>query len=247
MGAWPHPAARHLFAPGPEAAGPIRYLHIGKTAGTQIRHLIERVNARAGRELMRRERHRVTLDDIPRDARYFFSVRRPVGRFVSGFYSRKRKGLPRVHSPWSEAEAWAFARFDHANDLAEALFAPGDDGRRALAAIKSIQHTYRNQVDWLDQHGAALFVRPPVWIVRQQHFAGDVETLLHRLGLDGAGAFAASPDARHANDYAGTPPLSGRARANLERWYAQDIAFYDACETWLASTHDAANRAAAPA
>ena len=213
--------------------GPVRYLHVGKAAGTAVRSIADRVNASAGSEVIRRERHRVTLHDIPDDARYFFSIRDPVDRFVSGFHSRKRKGQPRTYSEWSAAETWAFAAFESAADLADALFAPGEDGRRALAAIKSIQHTYRGQIDWLDQHGDALFTRPPVWIVRQAHFVDDMTGLLTRLGY----SRICTPDLlgkrRHVGNYRDVQPLSAAGRANLERWYAQDVAFYAACEDWI--------------
>lgn len=219
-------------APAPRG-GPIRYLHIGKTAGTQMRHVIEQINARAGETLVERMAHRVTLGDIPRDAAYLFSVRHPVARFVSGFYSRKRKGQPRTYSEWSPDEAWAFDAYDHADALACDLYAPGEDGLRAIAAIKSIQHTYRNQVDWLDSQGAALFTRPPVWILRQEHFDDDLAEFLDRIGRPGAARTSPAPEVRHANDYSSIPPLSDRGRRNLESWYSQDIAFYSACETWL--------------
>ena len=199
-------------------------------------HVIADLNRRAGREVIRRERHRVSLREVPRDVPYFFGIRNPVDRFVSGFYSRKRKGQPRTQSEWTSAEAWAFGAFADANDLAEALFEAGETGWRAMAAIKSIQHTYRGQIDWLDQLGDALLSRPPVWILRQEHFGDDLSQLLERLGVDATIDLEIPTAARHANDYSRTPQLSDRARGNLERWYVQDFVFYAACEGWMAKT-----------
>ena len=235
---------RRMSGQRTRADGIIRFLHIGKTAGTQVRHVIAQINDRSGREVIRRERHSVVLADLPPDAPYFFSIRDPVARFRSGFYSRKRKGAPRTYSEWSEAEARAFARFAHANTLAEALFSGGEYGAQALIAIKSIQHTYRNQVDWLDDRGCALLHRPPIWIIRQEHFDADLSVFLERIG-HGAAVDLARGTRAHRGNYERTPSLSDLAVTNLRRWYAQDIAFYDACTCWMG--RNGMTGAAAPA
>ena len=61
-----------------------------------------------------------------------------------------------------------------------------------------------------------------------------MKILFDRLGLE----FTPKPrrDAKgaHANDYSDVPELSETGIENLKRWYAQDFAFYDAVETWMA-------------
>ncbi|MBB4659019.1 hypothetical protein [Parvularcula dongshanensis] len=213
-----------------DARETVHFLHIGKNAGTQIGDLVNQNPQEAHRPRVLVRDHDVRLRDLPTEDRYFFSIRRPAERFYSGFYSRKRCGRPRYDYPWSPYEAAAFAEFEHANELAESLFDAGPRGRQAVAAIKSIQHTSTNQLDWFDRHGTFLEVRPPVFIVRTERFDTDVRELLDRLGyadLPVGGSRA------HGNDYSGTPPLSERGRENLERWYVQDAAFYDLCEAWI--------------
>lgn len=211
----------------------ISYLHIGKTAGTQIGHVIGAINAVRGDGFIRAETHSVRLLDLPEDRPHFFSIRSPRTRFVSGFYSRLRNGQPRYNSPWSPCEAEAFSRFAHANDLAEALFEPGKTGLAAMAAIKSISHTSMQQIDWFCRWGFALHNRPPVWIIRQERFDEDLRALLGKLGVPDDITPSADPSKRHANDYSGTPRLSDKAINNLDRWYAQDLEFYRGCEDWL--------------
>jgi hypothetical protein len=208
----------------------IHFLHIGKNAGTQISHFAEQINKAQKHFKILKQPHKVSLHDLPRSDRYFFSVRDPVTRFKSGFYSRKRKGHPRLHSEWSAHEAQAFNWFDHANDLAEALFETGERGDRAFAAIKSITHCSMNQVDWFVSRGAILTVRPPVYVIRQEHFATDIRKLAQIL-LPGF-CFEQSDD-DHRSDYGNVPPLSERAVNNLRRWYAQDLEFYRHIERWL--------------
>ncbi|WP_371158417.1 hypothetical protein [Jannaschia sp. 2305UL9-9] len=161
-----------------------------------------------------------------------------MSRFKSGFYSRKRKGQPRIYSEWSAHDEIAFSEFEHANDLAESLFEPGERGRKAWAAMKSIRHTSQNQSDWFSCHGNFLRVRPPIWIVRQEHFDADLRDLVALIFADTDLPKIDLGDddgSAHRNDYTSTPSLSETAKANLSTWYAQDIGFYDMCTAWLES------------
>ncbi len=221
---------------GPSAApDAIHFLHVGKTAGTQIAAAIEQINAAMGSEFIVKHPHAVRLTQLGPKPRYFFSTRDPAARFRSGFYSRKRKGRPRNDVDWTPHEALAFARFEHANDLAEALFEEGPRGNDAVAAIRSISHTSRNLVDWFERRGQLFEVCPPLWIVRQEQFESDLAILLARIGFDDTSRLVHDEDAAHRNDYAGTPPLSEKAMANLQAWYVQDYAFLRLCEAWMAA------------
>lgn len=211
----------------------IHFLHIGKNAGTQMKGIAKQVNATSKKVAIVKHGHDVFLKDIPADEAYAFSIRDPLSRFRSGFYSRKRKGQPKTYNEWNAYEAEAFATFDHANDLAEALFAEGDLGLRAFGAMKTIRHTAQNQSDWFYCCGNFLTVRPPVWIIRQKHFDTDVQDFARRAGLDVTFALSDAPERAHRNDYSDIPPLSDKAVENLRRWYVQDFEFLRACETWL--------------
>ena len=194
---------------------PLHFLHIGKAAGTQVRYLARRVNAAQDRWQIVKHDHNKNLRDLERQDAYFFSIRDPLTRFFSGFYSRKRKGRPRLNVPWTMDEKQAFETFHHANDLAEALFTPGQRGHDAFAAIKAIRHTAKNQVDWFESRGALLRVQPPVWILRQEHFDRDWDGLVQRLGL--VGEFTPTCDGKkaHRNDYTDIPPLSAQGKGQF--------------------------------
>ena len=217
----------------------IHFLHIGKCAGSQIAQIARQVNrAPKGRKIVKHN-HDTFLRDINRDADYFFSIRHPISRFKSGFYSRKRKGAPRLHVGWTVDDRFAFKTFEHANDLAEALFEKTERGDMAWAAMKSIRHTAQNQSDWFYCRGSFLYTRPPIWILRQEHFDADLAVFFARAKLDLGGRdvkITSDPKAAHANDYTNIPPLSEKARKNLSLWYAQDIAFYEMCENWMTKT-----------
>lgn len=207
----------------------IHYLHIGKSAGTRIMGVIDALNAQAGRIVMLRRTHQTALRDLPRCARYFFSIRDPVSRFVSGFYSRLNENRPSLHSPWTFGEDLVFGYYDHAAQLADDLFEPGAVGRRAVEAMCSLGHAPA-QISWFNEAGCFLSHRPPIWIIRQEHFDSDLDEFLRRGGFD-----YAHPKGERSNAASGEsrPALSEKGRSNLERWYAADLAFYSACEEWI--------------
>src|SRR5690242_20312382 len=91
------------------------FLHVGKTGGTAVREALAPY-AEAGRFHLIFHPHRVTLHDVPEDDGFVFIVRDPLGRYVSGFYSRKREGRPYYDRPWNDAERAAFERFETPND-----------------------------------------------------------------------------------------------------------------------------------
>lgn len=226
--------------PGPDRLRPaaknrtvVHFLHIGKNAGTQIAKVSRQINERCPKFYLIKHEHDVALRDLPADAAYFFSIRNPVTRFVSGFYSRKRKGQPRLYKEWSLDEALAFSEFEHAVDLAEALFEPGERGLQAFCAIKSMRHTAQAQVDWFYMQGHFLKLRPPIWIIRQEKFDTDLAAFLARLGIESELSITDDPKLAHKTDYRAVPSLTDKAIGNLKRWYAQDFEFYRACENWI--------------
>ena len=210
----------------------IAFLHIGKNAGTQVKNIAKNLSKYGIR--IRKLGHFARLVQLPENARYFFSVRKPETRFVSGFYSRKRKGQPLMFNEWRKHEAIAFSLFEHANELAENLFCDGDRGKQARMAVKSIIHTGMQQCDWFLGCGF-LDQQPPITIIRQEHFILDMQRLLTLLNVDvDVNTLVVTDDTTaHKNDYTSVPPLSDLALENLKKWYLQDYYFYELCEEWL--------------
>lgn len=212
------------------------FLHIGKNAGTQVVHLSNQINEKQSDVRIIKYKHSQHLKDLPAGHPYFFSVRNPISRFRSSFYSRYRKGQPRLYNEWSPAEEKAFGRFEHANELAEALFCEGEEGAQAYWAMNSIGHVNSFQGDWFEWTGFTLEDRPPVWIIRQERFEEDFARFVLKLDvgltMDDL-SLATDEKSAHAFNYGTVPDLSDLAKQNLARWYANDIALYDACETWL--------------
>ena len=90
-------------------------MHIGKTAGTALRFTLVEIRRRPHTEWS--TGHTTRLDECPPGQKFFFCVRDPTDRFLSGFLSRQREGRPRFDMPWNEEEAIAFSRFSSAEEM----------------------------------------------------------------------------------------------------------------------------------
>lgn len=215
----------------------VAFLHIGKNAGTQIKHLSKQINSKQTVKTVIGHKHSTKLIHIPNHVPYFFSIRDPITRFKSGFYSRKRKGQPRLYVEWKAGEKVAFSAFAHANDLAEALFSEGELGEKAFWAMNNILHIRSQQIDWFERAGSFFIHREPIYIVRQENFREDFAVLLEKMGLEIDFDESQDPLNAHSYNYQDDPELSDLAKKNLRIWYARDIEFYEACVSWMKHSH----------
>ena len=207
----------------------LNYLHIGKTAGTEINRYIKKLNDMDCKFNIIKQTHLIKLKDLPLREEYFFSIRNPIARFRSGFYSRLRKGLPKRNVEWDLNEKIAFNEFQTANDLAESIFEPGPLGNNAFAAMRSIGHVCANQVDWFYRFGYFLQTAPPFIIIRQENFNEDIKLFQLKLGIKSPFLLDKVQIDSHINIYPENSYLSAKAILNLERWYSQDCEFYKLC------------------
>jgi hypothetical protein len=207
---------------------PVHFLHIGKTGGTAITEALRPIAQGNGIVL---HTHATRLSDIPRDQLVFFFVRHPISRFVSGFYSRLRRGAPRYYYKWSAAEAEAFGRFQKANDLAEAL-STADHGtltqaREAMRCIQHVNSPYRNWFSGeqeLDERLDSILL-----LGLQEKLIEDFERLKVLLNLPPALSLPNDDVLAHRNPADIDRRLTSVAERNLFEWYAEDIRFYERC------------------
>jgi hypothetical protein len=203
------------------------FLHIGKTGGTALRFALHDVRSATAYRLVLHG-HRAHLDGIPVGEKFFYSVRDPIDRYVSGFLSRQRQGRPSHFRPWTEGEATAFSLFDSPEALGAALSV--EDGvQRAAAehAMRSISHLSSSYWKWFDDPSYFKSRADDLlWIGRQD--ALDVESLARALGVD---ELSLPEDPTIANRAQGPKPeLSDLVRQNLRQWYAKDYEFLGLCD-----------------
>ena len=90
------------------------FLHVGKTAGTSLRHFILESNIPYKYNVRFPKHGEIPIHTLTK-AHYFLSLRDPFERIVSGFNSRLRQGKPAYNNPWSRDEVDFYSRFPSFN------------------------------------------------------------------------------------------------------------------------------------
>ena len=210
------------------------FMHVGKTGGTYASNAVRRLNKQAELDMVFGA-HRLQLPKIVEEApnaRVIFGLRKPLEIFVSGFFSRQRKGEPTHHAEWSNEEEKAFTTFGTPNDLAEALSAEDTSLRRAATrAMNTIQHVkkclhfYLESAESLERHRNNVF-----FILDQEHLDDDLDVLFSRFDLAVPAGLREKQDRKHRNPSTLDRHLSAKAIANLENHYANDLEIYRKCK-----------------
>jgi hypothetical protein len=204
------------------------FLHIGKTAGSAIRRALREAPPSPTYDIARHT-HGVRLADLPRGDKFFFVVRDPLDRFVSGFYSRLRQGAPKYVDPWTADEERAFERFPTPSALGLGLAGSGQERVAAVDAMRSIGHVRTSYWDWFGSEPALRRRSGDLLFVGYQEMLDDqVPDLARCLSLPTL-ELPRDPAVAHrtADDVDRT--LAPEARAALERWYEREFDFVDLC------------------
>jgi len=209
---------------------PLNVLHIGKTGGTALKQVLAENAEASGCQLLFRG-HDVTLADIPEGEQFMFLIRDPLTRFVSAFNGRLREDRPRYHYPWRDEERVAFAIFKTPDELARAL--SSDDGElraQAEAAMRGIGHVNTPYTFWFPSERAFRARLDNVFFIGlQDRLDDDFEALKRKLGLGVDVRLPRDETVAHKTPAGFESQLSKTGRANLERWYAFDVAFVRLC------------------
>ena len=209
---------------------PLNVLHIGKTGGTALKHVLAE-NAAGSRYQLLFRGHDVALADVPDGEQFMFLIRDPLTRFVSAFNGRLREDRPRYHYPWRAEERVAFAIFKTPDELACAL-SSGDGELRAQAeaAMHGIGHVNTPYTSWFPSERAfRARLRDVFFIGLQDRLDDDFEALKRKLGLGGDVHMPRDETVAHKTPTGFESQLSETGHANLERWYAFDVAFVELC------------------
>lgn len=215
--------------------GKLFFVHVGKTGGTFLGRALRALERRAGIEI-EYTRHKGRVPDILRDApdsQVMFGVRDPLEIFVSGFYSRQRKGAPRYYSEWSEAETTAFETFDTANRLAEALSAEDADLRQsAQDAMKAIKHVRQNLREYLKGSKFLTENKDRIYFIfNQPTLEDDLAELYRNFDAKVPRRILDNESIKHRNPSGIDRTLSDLARANLSEHYGKDLRIHKTCLT----------------
>lgn len=203
----------------------VHFLHIGKTGGSAIKHALDG-RQETSRYSITLHGHEVSLREIPRGERVFFFLRDPVSRFISGFYSRRRKGQPRYFSEWSPTEEAVFEAFETPSRLACAL---ADGDVLALRAMTDVEH-FRSFSAWCGD--LAYFqsrLHDVLFIGFQERLDADFALLKRILDLPRVATLPADDVQAHRNPANLDRTLDVRGLTAIRDWYRDDIDFVRFC------------------
>jgi Sulfotransferase family len=229
--------ARRLRRPRPASVAdpgdprpPLNVLHIGKTGGTALKHVLAE-NADASRYQLLFRGHEVKLVDVPEGEPLMFLIRDPLTRFVSAFNGRLREDRPRYHYPWRDEERVAFAIFTTPDQLAVALSSQDPELRaQAEAAMHGIGHVNTPYTFWFPTEDAFRARLGDVFFIGlQDRLDDDFNLLKRRLGLPDGVRLPQDETVAHRTPAGFAEQLSETGRANLEGWYAFDVGFVRLC------------------
>ena len=229
----------------------IHFLHIGKTGGSAIKEALKRgikeqdIYSKTKKlkdntileikdlseqfDQIILHGHGTTLKEIPETDWFFFCIRDPLSRFVSGFYSRQRQGKPRYNIPWNAKEERAFRHFETANDLAEALSSKSPSVRnRAEQAMQNIRHVKTSISRWIvDPIYFNERKKNLLCILEQKTLEEDFTKLLQNLRYKRELNLSTDTKITHQADASKSNiTLSKLALQNLNNHYATDVKIY---------------------
>jgi hypothetical protein len=210
----------------------VHFIHVSKAGGTALRYAIRAARLDAGGRLespwgdVWGHDHRFRFADVGRGDKVVLPLRDPISRFLSGYYSRLRKGAPRHFSDWTEAEARSFEWFPTPQALADALAEPSGELRsRAEFAMRSVWHLNRPMTFWT---GKPSYVRRHIdkvlYVARQETLDEDWEKLKELLDLPRDQMLPADADVAHRTQYTADDDrtISEPGLHALRAWYADD-------------------------
>tara|TARA_B100001750_G_C15452983_1_gene569995 strand:- start:111 stop:914 length:804 start_codon:yes stop_codon:yes gene_type:complete len=209
----------------------IHCMHIGKTGGTAIKFAMNLKGSAYidDKYIIVGHRHSFSLKDVLPDEKCFFFVRDPIDRFISSFYSRKRKGMPRIYREWNKGEKKAFSKFNTPNELARALNSEDLNIKNdAIDAMKNIHHVKTSFWDWFISKEYFLSRKDDIlFIGNQKKMDSDFIKLKNILELPDHFSLPRDPVKMHKNPEGIDKNLDDNAIKNLKSWYAKDYEFLD--------------------
>jgi hypothetical protein len=207
----------------------IHFLHIRKTGGSAIKSVLQDFLEMPD-YCLKLHKHKTTLHDIPRGDSVVFFLRDPVSRFISGFYSRQRKGLPLHYSEWRPEEKEVFEHFSAPNEIAVALADKRSHNHSlAIMAMKSIRH-FTSYKHWYVDFDYFNTRRDDILFIGfQESLNVDFAALKMILGIPRNIYLPTDDITAHKNPKNIHTSIDAGGISALKEWYVEDYTFIALC------------------
>ena len=211
----------------------VHFLHIGKTGGSAIRSILEG-NKETSHYIIKTHGHATSMRDVPSGEKIIFFLRDPISRFISGFYSRKRKGQPRYNVEWKPLEKKIFTTFKTPNALALALSdTKSSHHDLAINAMDYVQHLRHYDNWYIDFEYFNSRLVDIFFIGFQESLNEDFVKLKAKLSIDSNSLLPTDNIGAHRNPEGLDKHLDSQAKEALLEHYKEDIKFYTLCKELL--------------
>lgn len=211
----------------------VHFLHIGKTGGSAIKSVLNE-SLETPKFTLKLHEHQTTLKDIPEGEYIIFFLRDPISRFVSGFYSRLRKGQPRYHSEWRPQEKIIFETFNTPNMLACSLSSKSSkDYLLALQAMEHVEHLKRYSYWYGDSEYFKSRIKDILYIGFQESLNADFCELKNILGLPETAQLPEDDVGAHRNPKGLNKSIDKEGLLALNNWYHEDNKFVSLCKEFM--------------
>lgn len=212
--------------PEKEKKQKVHFLHIGKTGGSAVKSVLNDFLETHDYSL-KLHGHNISLGDIPKGELVVFFLREPISRFISGFYSRHRKGQPKYHNEWTPKEKEIFEHFSTPNEIAVSL---ASNQELALKAMNNIQHFRRYNEWFIDFDYFNSRLEDILFIGFQESLNEDFEKLKKILEIPQNTTLPTDDVTAHKNPVNVDKTMDEKGLSALREWYAEDFKFISLCK-----------------
>ena len=208
----------------------IHFLHIGKTGGSAVKSVL-REYLETPKYSLDLHGHGTSLKDIPKGEYVIFFLRDPVSRFISGFYSRQRKGRPLCYYEWGPLEKEVFEKFVTPNQVAVSLAnKQSNEYALAIMAMKNFLH-FKPYKKWYgDFEYFESRMEDVLFVGFQESLDNDFSKLKRILGVPQSVSLPADDITAHRNPTNLDKSIEESGVLALHKWYSDDFEFMSRCK-----------------
>ena len=212
----------------------LHFVHLGRTGGSTIRNCLIRLNNFQKKYYFNYYGHLFKFHHLGKNSKYFFTIRDPINRFISGFNVRKNLAqLENTTDPKkinkykiSIKEQESFKNFSSANHLAESIYSNDLSIRnKAMIAMNNIKHIKDTYISSLNKE--YLIKNKPFFVIESEKLEEDFFKLCNKLKCKKIDLPLKniSKNYRKGKD-SDDKKLSDLAISNFKKWYKKDIELY---------------------